>query len=487
MTSANRLQLAIVRETEPGTTPATPRMRKMRFTAESLAFTPEYVDSDEIRDDRMMGDPILVMKSGAGPVNFELSYPDDESPLSEVYRSAFYSAWANTPQRYNDGAADSVITDIGTTANTIVFTAGPAFVVGHLVRTTGFANPANNKVVKVTTGGATSLVATGSGYAAEAAPPAAARVKVVGFQGAAADITATATGLASTALDFTTLGLAVGQWIKIGGTAAGDRFATAALNAWARITAIAANALTLDNLPAGWATDAGTGKTIKVWFGDWIKNSVTRTALTVEKGFLGQAAPTYIVSTGQTVGQLQQSITSRQKITGVATFMGQGGSQSTTPLDASPDPATTGQVMAANANVGRVADAGAQMAGPNWVRALEFTINNNLRQTEDVTSDAPVDIREGEFAVTGRDDTYFGDNTLLAKFYAGTPTSRNVRVQKNGQTLIYQFPRVTYRSDGNPAASGKNTDVMLPLGWQASYDSLTNAHALLDRVEYFET
>jgi hypothetical protein len=31
-------------------------------------------------------------------------------------------------------------------------------------------------------------------------------------------------------------------------------------------------ALTLDNKPAGWGTDSGAGKTIKVWFGDQIRN-----------------------------------------------------------------------------------------------------------------------------------------------------------------------------------------------------------------------
>ena len=76
-------------------------------------------------------------------------------------------------------------------------------------------------------------------------------MKVVGFQAASGDITATATGLGSTSLDFTTLGLAVGQWIKIGGSATADKFATAALNSTARITAIAATALTLDHLPHG--------------------------------------------------------------------------------------------------------------------------------------------------------------------------------------------------------------------------------------------
>jgi hypothetical protein len=91
------------------------------------------------------------------------------------------------------------------------------------------------------------------------------------------------------------------------------------------------------------------------------------------------------------------------------------------------------------------------------------------------------------FANDPQIETYFGDNALLAKFVAGTPTSINSRVQKNGQALIFQFPCVTYRGDGNPATTAKNTDVMLPLARQAFYDSATAAHAILDRLEYYES
>ncbi|MBX9911201.1 MAG: hypothetical protein K2Z25_21165 [Beijerinckiaceae bacterium] len=487
MTSSNRVQLAVVREVTPGTTPSTPRMRKARITGESLSFAPEYVDPDEIRDDRMLNDPIKVMQASTGGVNFELSYPDDGSPMSEFYRSGFFAPWVNTPTFDNDGTADSVVTGVTDSSDTFAVASGGASVVaGHLVRATGFTNAANNQVFRAASSTGTTIVGASLTLTDEAAPPAAAKLKVVGFQGASGDITATSTGLGSTTLDFTTLGIAVGQWIKIGGTATGDKFATAALNDWARITAIAATALTLDHLPAAWTTDAGTGKTLKVWFGDYIRNGTTVTSLTLERGFLGQAVPTYIVNTGMQVGELQHSITSRQKITGSVTFTGMGGSQSTTALDASPDAVTTGLVMAANANVGRLYENGSRLTSPNWAMEVAFTINNNLRTNESVDEASPVAVREGECTVTGSVNSYFGDNSLLAKFYAGTPSSLATRVDKNGQALVFAFPRVTYRSDGNPNASGKNTDVMLPLGWQASKDTLIGAHATLDRLPYFE-
>jgi hypothetical protein len=489
MTAANRLQIAFVRESTLGTTPGSPRMRAGRITSETLEFRPEFVDSEEIRPDRMLGDPIKVMQSSMGGVNGELYFPEDNRWLSDIIRSAMWSTWDNMPSWDNDGTADSVITDAGTAANTYaVVSGGAAAVVGHLVRATGFTNAANNKptAFRVASSTATTIVGTSLSLAAEVAPPGTARLKVVGFEGASGDITATASGLGSTALNFTTLNLKIGQWINIGGALAGQQFNTAANNSWARISAIAPTALTLDNLPTNWATDAGTGKTIRVFVCDMIRNGVTQTGLTIEKGFLAQNTPTYIVNRGMIVNTLEFTMASRQKVNWAAAFMGMGGSQGTTALDAAIDAAEIGQIMAANASVGRLGEGGAALGSPNWAREFSVNINNNLRQVEALDNQSPVDIREGEFTVTGRLNPYFGSNALLTKFYAGTPTSLNSRIFRSNQAVIFDVPRAVYRGGGNPSASGKNTDVMLPLDYQASLDTTLNAHLIINRAEYAE-
>lgn len=486
MTSANRTRITMVRENTPGVTPNTPRMRTMRITGESLRYTPQYVDPDEIRDDRMMGDPIKVMIESGGGLNFEVSFPEDKSPLSEIYAAAAWNDWANTPTRDNDGAAAGVIKDVANSGGVVTVEDGAAFVAGHLVRFTGFGVSANNGVFLCTTGSATVPAFAGQGLQDEAVPAADARMKVVGIQADEGDIAAVADGLTSNTLDFTDFPqLTVGRWIKIGGTGANRRFATAANNGWARIAGVAAKKLTLDNLPAGWTADAGEYAALRIFFGDQLKNGVTPIPLTIEKGFMGQAVPTYIVNRGMHGAQLDHSITSRQKITGSISFMGLAGSVSNTSLDDTPVPATTNQVMAANANVGRIAENGSRLVDGNWAQSLTFTINNNTRSIEAADSDAPVGVDIGECTVTGQITTYFGSKDLLQKLFDGTPTSINSRVAKNNQAIIYQFPRVTYR-DGAPNATAKNTDVMLPLNWQASKDEATSAHFLFDRLEYFE-
>ncbi|TPJ60823.1 phage tail tube protein [Mesorhizobium sp. B2-6-1] len=486
MTDSNRLRLTTVRESSLGVTPVTPRMRTMRITGEGLKYEPQFVQSAELRSDRMNADPIKINEQNSGPVNFEFSYPVQDGSLADFMQSMMFNPWVNTPTRDNDGTADSVITALTGTTDVVTCTTGPAFAAGQIARFSGFATGANNGVFKCTTGGATAPAFLGAGFVTEAAPPAAARIKVVGFQGASGDVTALADGLGSTALDFTTLGLVPGQWVKIGGIAAGDKFAAAVCNGWARTSgAITATKIPLDNLPVGWTTDDGSGKTIKVWFGDQIKNGVTMTSQTIERGFMGQAVPTYIAQRGMVVGQASFNWTTEQVISGSFTMNGLTGEQGTTPLDASPDAETTNRIMAANVDVGRIAESGASVGSPNWIRALTMNVNNNLRMKTAVGNIGSVDIGVGELAIDVTLETYFGDNALLTKLLAGTVGNLNCRTAKDGQAVVMALPRLTF-TGGAPSAGGKNQDVTMALAGMVSKDALTAASLIWDRFEYFE-
>lgn len=486
MTDSNRTRVCVVKEATLGTTPNTPRMRTMRITGEGLQYAPQFVNSGEIRSDRMLSDPIKINETNQGPINFELSYPVADSPLSSFLESMLFNSWVNTPTFDNDGTSDSVVTDAGTTTDTYVVASGGASVVaGHLVRATGFTNSANNQIFRAASSTGTTIVGSSLSLTAETAPPAAAKLKVVGFQGASGDLVAAADGITSTLLDFTTLGLVVGQWIKIGGTATGDKFATAACNGWARITAIAAAKLTLDNLPTGWTTDAGTSKTVKVWFGDQLKNGTTRISHTIERGFMGQAVPTYIAQRGMVVGQGSLNFSTEQVISGSFTMMGLTGEQSTTSLDASPDAETDVAIMSANVNVGRIAESGSAVTSPNYVRSAALTFNNNLRMITAVGNVGAVDIGVGEFGVDVTLETYFGSNALLAKLLAGTVGNVNLRSQKDSQAIIVALPRLTF-TGGSPSAGQKNSDVMLNLAGSVSKDTLTGASCIIDRLPYYE-
>lgn len=487
---ANRVRLTSVKEVTLGVTPTTPRMRKARFTGESLKFRPEYILSQEIRDDRMNSDPIKVDESNTGAINGELSYPAADSPLAAWFESMMFNDWVNTPTRDNDGTADSVISNVANTTDVVTVTAGAPFVAPSLVLFSGFGIVGNNGLKKVTTGSATAPAFLGAGFTVETAPPATARMKTVGLEGASGDITALADGLGSTATNWTLFGLKVGQWINIGGATTGQKFATAADNGWARITAISATKLTLDNLPVGWTTDTGTGKTIRVWFGDTLVNGVTQRSSTIERGFMSQGVPTYIAQTGMTVGQASFEFATKDIAKYSFTFSGMTGTQGTVSLDDLPDTESTNAIMAAAVNVGRIAENGSPVSGPNWIRSLTLNVNNNLRMIDAIRSDGvvgAVDIGEGSFDVSASLSTYFGSNAQLSKFFSGAATNINLRIAKGSQAIVFGLPRVTFSDGDTPSAGAKNTDVLLALTANASKDTLTGAHLMIDRLEFFET
>jgi hypothetical protein len=98
---------------------------------------------------------------------------------------------------------------------------------------------------------------------------------VAGFRGASGDIAIDVNGnLTSTVADFTTMGLTAGQIGWLGGTVGGGHdFATAAYRGFFKITAVAAHLLTISR--RAWtvgAADTGTGKTIDIYFGRWLRN-----------------------------------------------------------------------------------------------------------------------------------------------------------------------------------------------------------------------
>jgi hypothetical protein len=490
MTDSNRVRVSGIRETAFGTLPATPRMRTGRMTGEGLAFTPSFISSNEIRSDRMNADPIKINEENVGPFNFELAFIPDEELSSEMIRSAFFNPWTVTPYRDNDLVADSVITDVATTGTIVTCTAvapqNGSFVVGALVRFTGFTVAGNNGKFRCTTASATVPAFVASGITNETAPPAQARMKVVGFQGVSGDITAAASSLTSTALDFTTLGLSPGMWLKVGDADnAVFQFGTAANNGWVRISGtITATSIPLDNLPSGWGVDAGGAKTIRVFFGDWIKNGVTRASMSLEKSFLGQGTPTHMLQKGMVVDRFSLDYSTEQIITGSFEFRGLTGTQGTVANGNSYDAAPTERVMSANVSVGQISESGAAVLTPNFVRSLQLQVANNLRSITAVGNVGSVDIGVGECQATGTLEAYFGSNAFLTKLLAGTISNISCRSQIDNQAVILSLPRVTF-TGGSPVAGGKNQDVLIPLTFQASIDSVTNSQVNLNRLEYY--
>jgi len=149
------------------------------------------------------------------------------------------------------------------------------FPVGAIVLASGFTNASNNVASVVTASTSTTLTTDGA-TVVEASSPADARIQQVGFAFGSGDLSLTVSGglatLNSAAGDWFNINLQVGEWVFIGGDAVGEQFAAG--YGYGRVASITATNVELDEV--AWigtlATDAGTGKTIKVYAGVYIRN-----------------------------------------------------------------------------------------------------------------------------------------------------------------------------------------------------------------------
>lgn len=414
--STNRSKTSYVRELTPGTTPASPVWKEMFVTANQLKLSPSRGRSKDIRADGQMGGTFLTDLSNAGTIPVELKFKH----WDDFLESAIKSRWNKKAERDNNGTADSVITAATASSDTFTVTdASLDFVVGALALSSGFTNSGNNQLFRcqASTSGVAIIAPASPGLVDEAAPPAAARIKCVGFEGEADDITATASGLASTLLNFTTFNIQVGEWHWIGG-GAGKKFATAANRGWARVSAIAANALTYDILPAGWTTDAGANMEIQVFFGDFVKNGTTVDSYSFERQQLDITSPTYEYFNGDFLNNLTVTLTGGKEIDMSMEFLGLGGAApSTTRFASSSDlAASIYGTMTAAANVGDLVEGGVSLMGAtNCMSSGSIRIANNIEREVVVGPLGASAINVGGLMVSGNIDVYFGDGSFLAK------------------------------------------------------------------------
>ena len=86
---ADGSQLAYIKESEWGTTPATPAWQILRLTGESFKIARETKQSAEITPERNVSDLIHIGGGASGGFNFEMSY----GAYDDIFASMLYGAW----------------------------------------------------------------------------------------------------------------------------------------------------------------------------------------------------------------------------------------------------------------------------------------------------------------------------------------------------------------------------------------------------------
>lgn len=207
---------------------------------------------------------------------------------------------------------------------------------GTLVFSRGWVNTANNGLFQVGSS-STGIAVKVAGGVAETVSGYVTTLEVAGFRFASGDLGVDVNGnFTTTVADFTTMGLVVGIVGRLGGTLAGTPgahdFATAAYRGFFEVVSIAAHLLTVRRRE--WtvgAADAGTGKTIDLYWGRWVRNVATtdpdylRTSYALEVGIPKLSAGTtdeFIYAAGCVPDQLEITAPSKDLVSAKISFMG---------------------------------------------------------------------------------------------------------------------------------------------------------------------
>ena len=474
MSDANTTITRIVPETTPGTTPTSPAFRTLRTTGSGISYAPQTVTSEELPgSNRRIKDLRLVGYEAGGAVPYELSWDDG---FFELMQGAFFSTWQN--KLLKEGASE--ITDVETTGDTFTTTAAsPAWAEGMLVRASGFANAGNNGLHRADSGSSSTSLAVASNLVNET-PGSTARLKLVGIRCAVGDCAASTSGntltISSSTGDWTDYGLVAGEWVKMSGWTGG----ALANNGWARIGAVtSATVLTFDVVPTGFITDAGSGMTVTLWLGDYLRDGATTRSYSVEREFPDLDTPLYEYSRGHRVNA-SLSMSSRSVVTGEFTFFGEEADAFVTsrPSGATTVAAGDADVMDASNNVMQFFENGAALPDDNEVLSFSLNIDNQLRRKQAVTTRGAVGIQPGRALITAEVETYFGSATTANKVRNNTASQFMVRFQDDLGTrgFLFDLPRTKYTGGGDPNVSGPDTDRTVSLPLQALGDE--DSHAI---------
>lgn len=485
MTDANRTRVVIAEESVFGQFPSSPPFETIRVTSTSLSFAPQTTVSEELRSDRQTADLILVGAEASGDMGFELSF----SSHDRLLEGALFEDWNESPSIVH---ATTEITDVGDTAAAAITvpSGGDDFSAGSILTLSGFTNAANNGKFYVTTATSTTITCDSPGFTAETSIPVGARVKASGFQGDDSDVAASTTGsnkLTSSTTDFTDWeynastrpwGLRAGMWVKLRGFVT-----TTENNDFCRIQSVSATELVFDIVPSGFTAESAPANVEVLWT-DHIRNGVTEKSYSIQQAYLANGQ--FLYMRGMEVSSMSFSMESQSIMTGTVNLMGKDGQYVADSFTgdmsfsdgdvavtsgelsgATYAAASATDVLNTSSNVGRIAENGTPVSGPNFIASAQFTVENNLRLKNAIGNLGAIGIGAGTCNISGSLNTYFGDTTLLTKVLQNTATSLDFRVgRSDGGTMVFDFPRVKL-SSGTTPVTGINTDVMSDIGFQA--------------------
>lgn len=253
-------------------------------------------------------------------------------------------------------------------------------------------------------------------------------------------------------------------------------FATGANNGIKQVIAKASNGSSITLAAGSTSTDEATVAITAA--GTQLKNASTEYSYYMERKV--PTSPTdyaYQRFFGMMLDTFDLNFESKAIVTGTLGFVGKIGETSDTPLDATPTAPSGDSVVNATNNIGNIVRDNIAMA--EKFKKLALKMNNGLRGRDCVGTEGNFSIGLGTFDLTGSIESYFAGNTLLDAYIDHDYTSLGYRItDPAGNIIIFHIPRLIF-STGNAGNPGENTDVMVPLDFQAMCDTTFDATLLV--------
>lgn len=369
-----------------------------------------------------------------------------------------------------------------------IFSADPgAFLPGHVVKSSGYAVTANNTIAVVVSTDADDIT-IGAGLVDEASPPAAAKVEAVGFQFGSGTSAIALNGalvrLTDSGTDMTTLGLLPGEWLFVGDDVAGNAFANNSGFARIGVNGVQTGYLEFDKVSWEPAVEAGTGKAIRVYFGNIVRNEpdpanivrrtyhVERTLGSDDDGVMSE----YL--TGAVPNELTLNVAQADKVTVDLTFVAcdneqrtgaQGVKAGTRPTMA-PEEAINTTSDVSRIKLSLVSADASPLPLFAFATDLTLTINNNVTPNKAIGVLGAFDTSAGTFEVGGQLTAYFADIQAVQAVRNNADVTLDAVFVKDNSGILFDVPLLAL-GDGRLSVE-QDQAITLPLETNAAESAL---------------
>lgn len=505
--SSNETNLTYAEETSLKTLPGTPIW--IPLEPNSYAdFGGELttVARNPINNSRQRKKGVVTDLDASGGFNTDLT----QTNLQDLLQGFFFADLRKKGECKNAIGETTITISVTATTDTYTRVGGTVdlttqFEVDDLVFMAGFANSANNGLFAVTAVTATTVVvaiadgAGGNPTLVDESATSSGSIVQVGYEGAAGDIDVDMTGsfpaLTSTSLDFTDLGLVVGEWIFVGGDSTGLKFTNSTNNGFARVRSIAATKLEFDKTQGTMVTEASTTETIHLFVGRVLKNeaaaSIVRRSYNLERT-LGKADTTdtyeqveYI--TGAIPNEFTLNINTADKVTADLSFVAldhELKDGATGPKSGTRPSLVEADAFNTSSDFSRIKMAVHSDSDANptalfaFAQELNLTINNNVTPDKAIGTLGAFDATHGTFEVSGDITAYFADVDAVSAVRNNSDITLDVHMVKANAGISIDLPLITL-GDGRLNVE-QDQSIKIPLSKQAATGA--KIHSNLDHT-----